>query len=105
MNKKQQFLNVVEILAPDDPIIREAAQAIPEEKLPSCPGAAALEFVMALMKLRKPLTGIEFQEAKNDEKPQSKNLKAEEMKSAAYWVRLAAGHRALSERDQIAVQE
>jgi hypothetical protein len=51
MKKKKQFMRAVQILAPDDQFIFEAAQRIPEEKLPAFPGAAALEFVVGLGKL------------------------------------------------------
>lgn len=48
MKKKNRFIRVVKILAPDNPFVFEAAKRIPEERLPSCPGAAALDFVVGL---------------------------------------------------------
>jgi hypothetical protein len=55
MNRKQQFLAAVQILAPQDQFIFDAAQRIPEAKLPEIPGGAALEFVAALAKLKERL--------------------------------------------------
>lgn len=51
MKKKKRFVQAVEILAPEDQFIFEAAQQISEEKLPSCPGATALEFLVGLARL------------------------------------------------------
>lgn len=41
----------VKALAPDDQLIFEAAQQVTEEKLPGCPGVAALEFLVGLAML------------------------------------------------------
>ena len=51
--RKQKFMQVVQILAPGDQLIFQAAQRIPEEKLPAFPGGAALEFVVAFQNLRE----------------------------------------------------
>ncbi len=48
MNRKQQFLQAVQILAPNDQFIYDAAQRIPEEVLPIAPGGVALELVVAM---------------------------------------------------------
>ena len=41
----------VKALAPDDQRLLQAAQPVTEEKLPGCPGAAALEFLVGLAML------------------------------------------------------
>jgi hypothetical protein len=56
-NRKRQFMQAVRILAPDDRSIHLAAQRVPEEKLPAFPGGAALEFVVAMGKLRAGTSG------------------------------------------------
>jgi hypothetical protein len=56
MKRKRRFMRAVQILAPDNPFVFEAAQRIPEEKLPLCPGATALEFEAVLMKLLEPIS-------------------------------------------------
>jgi hypothetical protein len=61
MKKQSRFMRVVKILAPDDQFMFEAAQRIPEEELPNSPGAAGLELVVAVQKLREPLNAIEIQ--------------------------------------------
>ena len=48
MKRKQQFLKAVQILAPDDRFIHQAARRVQEEMLPLAPGGAALEFVVAM---------------------------------------------------------
>ena len=45
-------MQVVRILAPGDFFIYQAAQRIPDEKLPLMPGGAALEFVVAMERLK-----------------------------------------------------
>jgi hypothetical protein len=51
MKRKQRFLKAVQILAPGDKFVLEAAQRVPEESLPVASGGAALELVVALQKL------------------------------------------------------
>lgn len=51
--RKLKFMQVVQILAPGDQLIFQAAQRIPEERLPALPGGAALEFVVAFQKMRE----------------------------------------------------
>ena len=52
MKRKRQFLRAIKILAPNDPFIHRAAQRVSEETLPLLPGGAALEFVVAMERLR-----------------------------------------------------
>ncbi len=67
MNKKQQFINAVEILTSVDTLILNAAQHVRGERLPQFPGATALEFVSAMQRLtrfvRRPV--VESKEAKS----------------------------------------
>lgn len=57
MNKKQQFLKAIEILAPGDSFIFEAAEQVPDQDIPNVPGGAALEFVVAMERLRSSVAG------------------------------------------------
>jgi hypothetical protein len=52
-NKRQKFIRAIEILAPGDQSILEAAERVDEETLPLFPGSAALEFVVAMEKNRE----------------------------------------------------
>ncbi len=54
MNKKEQFLKSIEILAPGDALLFKIANLVAEASLPAFPGAAALELVAAVERL-KPL--------------------------------------------------
>src|SRR2546426_12217362 len=54
MNKKENFLKAVQILAPNDQFIHQAALCVSEESLPAAPGGAALEFVVAMQRLTGP---------------------------------------------------
>jgi hypothetical protein len=45
MKRKQQFLRAIQIMAPNDPLVFQAAQRVSEEALPVAPGGEALEFV------------------------------------------------------------
>jgi hypothetical protein len=51
-NKKQQFLNAVRILAPNDSFILNLASRFDEASLPQFPGGVALKFVVAIQSLR-----------------------------------------------------
>ena len=51
--RKQKFMRAVQILAPGDQLIFQAANRIPEERLPAFPGGVALEFVAAFQRLRE----------------------------------------------------
>ena len=48
-------MQAVQILAPGDQFIYEAARRVPGERLPAFPGGAALEVVVAFQKLREPI--------------------------------------------------
>ena len=54
MNKKETFIKAVQILAPDDQIIYQAARRVSEQGLPAAPGGAALEFVVGMQRMRAP---------------------------------------------------
>jgi hypothetical protein len=54
MNNRKQFLEIVQMLAANDRLILNTVQLVTEEALPAYPGAAALEFLAAMEKL-KPL--------------------------------------------------
>ena len=54
MNNKETFLKAVQILAPDNQFIRQAANCVSEESLPAATGAAALEFVVEMQRLTNP---------------------------------------------------
>ncbi len=53
MNKKENFLKAVQILAPDDQFILQSAHCVAEESLPAAPGGAALEFIVAMQRLTR----------------------------------------------------
>ena len=53
MNKKESFIRAVQILAPNDQFIHEAAERVQEEILPIAPGAAALDFIVAMQTWKK----------------------------------------------------
>jgi hypothetical protein len=52
MKRKHQFLQAIQILAPNDSFIHRAARRVSEDTLPLLPGGAALEFVVAMERLR-----------------------------------------------------
>ena len=54
MNKKENFLKAVQILAPDNQFIYQAAHCVSEESLPAALGGSALEFVVAMQRLTRP---------------------------------------------------
>lgn len=54
MDKKENFLRAVQILAPDDQFIQRAAQCVSEQRLSDTPGGEALEFVVAMQRLTGP---------------------------------------------------
>ena len=51
MNRKQQFLLAVRILAPNDALLYEAAKRVREDDLPIRPGGVALQFVCGLQRV------------------------------------------------------
>src|SRR6266702_102541 len=54
MNKKENFIRAVQILAPPDQIMQQAARRVSEEGLPAATVGAALEFVVAMQRMRAP---------------------------------------------------
>ncbi len=54
-NRKMQFIRVVRLLAPQDNLAMQIARRVRENDLPAYPGGAALEFVVALSRLRSSL--------------------------------------------------
>src|SRR5438045_1039391 len=54
MNENESFLNAVQILAPNDLFIHQAALCVNEESLTAAPGSAALKFVVAMQRLTNP---------------------------------------------------
>jgi len=111
MKKKNRFMHAVEILAPGDQFIHQVAQRIPVEELPNFPGAAALEFVVAVQKLREPLNAIEFQaptdqERSNFHEPTSTQDQlsiphAVRIQSAKSWLELGQADEALRELEAL----
>ena len=107
MNRKEQFMQAVQILAPGDQNLCHAAERVSEEKLPVAPGGAALEFVVAFQKLRVPAEFGATGSAIRDRPswvPQA-TVMAERLsmshalrvKSAEYWLRLGQPLEALME--------
>jgi hypothetical protein len=119
---KRKFIRAIEILAPGDKSILEAAERVNEEKLPLFPGSAALEFVVAMEKLKnrewrrnKSRPQLELTENRESwannrtrteamRKPRSKfnstPLTLDDallVKSAEYWLKLGQPYRALAE--------
>ena len=46
-------MHAIQILAPDDKIIQQAAKNVPGDSRPAFPGTAALEFVATMQKARE----------------------------------------------------
>jgi hypothetical protein len=120
MNKKQQFLNAVQTLAPGDKLIFNAAQGVREESLPVAPGATALEFVMAMQRLNpfvqeqpsrkragrliqvKPARKCCRGNAATDNAERGLPLSdAIRVKSAEYWLKLGQPVQAMSELQRV----
>jgi hypothetical protein len=106
MKRKRQFLNAVQILAPGDTFILNAAQRVPEENLPGFPGGAALGLVVALQKLM-PWAG-DNSSARNREKQECTRPEGHDqgqlsmshalrIQSAHYWLKLGEAEQALQE--------
>jgi hypothetical protein len=117
MKRKHQFLRAVQILAPNDPFTLGAAQRVSEETLPVAPGGAALEFVVAMERLKM---SIKFNGAfcgnpaasERRAKPEADRLQAFDdteasegqlqlkdalcVKSAEYWLKLGQPAQALA---------
>lgn len=106
MKRKEQFLKAVQILAPGDAFILHAAQHVPEESLPTFPGGAALELVVALQKL---MHSADYTlSARNQEAPCRRREGGQDqgslsmshalrIQSAHYWLKLGEADQALRE--------
>ena len=100
-------MQAVRILAPHDQFIYQAAQRIPAEQLPAYPGAAALEFVVAVQKLRQPLQDLQIRATKNKQRSGSVGLAklpisdALRIKGAEYWLKLGEADEALRELERL----
>ena len=101
--RKQKFMRAVQILAPGDQFIYQAAQRIPGERLPAFPGGAALEVVVAFQKLREPIN-IPIKPKTH----QSPSINAQlslshalRVKSAEYWLMLGEADQALRELEAL----
>ena len=106
-DRKSKFLSAVQILAPHDQFIHKAAQRIPAEQLSAYPGAAALEFVVAVQKLRQPLQDLQIRATKNKQRSGSVGLAklpisdALRIKGAEYWLKLGEADEALRELERL----
>ncbi len=98
MKRKQQFLQAVQILAPDDPFIYQAAQRIPEDVLPIAPGGVALELVVAMQRRQKANQGEPSRAASEQPLSLSHRLR---IKSAEFWLKLGEADQALKELDYL----
>jgi len=101
--RKQQFMQAVQILAPGDQFIYQAAQRIPEEKLSAYPGGAALEVVVAFQKLREPINiPIKPNPHPSTAFPGHLSLShAISVKSAELWMELGEADQALRELEAL----
>jgi hypothetical protein len=101
--RRQQFEQTVQILAAGDQLIFQAAQRIPEERLPAFPGAAALEFVAAFQNLREsrshPIKRKAHQSTCTNRKLSLSHLI--QVKSAEYWLRLGEADEAVRELEHL----
>jgi hypothetical protein len=122
MKRKNQFLRAIKILAPNDSFIHRAAQRVSEETLPLLPGGAALEFVVAMERLRSsiafngtrkpnrsrcrveatPTPGARVTPREAETLQGQLRLKdALRVKSAEYWLRLGQPEQALLELESL----
>jgi hypothetical protein len=111
--RKQRFMRAIRLLAPGDQLMYQAAQRIPEERLPALPGGATLEFVAAFQELRKSINlpiksnarrsgrhkpGRHQPSPNKDRLPLSHALR---IRSAEYWLRLGEADQALRELEAL----
>jgi hypothetical protein len=111
--RKQRFMGAIQILAPGDPLIYQAAHRMPEEILPAFPGGAMLELVAGFQELRKSINlpiksnagrsghhipGCHQARAGKDRLPLSHAL---QVRSAEYWLRLGEADQALRELEAL----
>ncbi|MGH7869520.1 MAG: hypothetical protein ACREP9_18275 [Candidatus Dormibacteraceae bacterium] len=105
MNSKEHFLNAVQILAPGDEFMLQAATEVPEESLPAAPGGMALEFVVALQRENPPvfpcrsrLKSSSHRNASTVKEAIDFSLQhALKLKAAEFWLRLGDPAQALIE--------
>jgi hypothetical protein len=112
MNKKEAFIEAVRILAPGDRAILKAATRVSEESLPTAPGGRALEFVVALQRMKgtafpcrsrfKVGGGQTAGIALATEQPLDMPLEpALKVKGAEFWLKLGQPVQALIELDHV----
>ena len=96
-------MRAVQILAPGDQFIYQAANRIPEERLPAFPGGAALEVVVAFQELREPINiPIKPNPHPSTSFPGRLSLShAVRVKSAEYWLMLGEADQALRELETL----
>jgi hypothetical protein len=107
--RKQQFEQTVQILAAGDQLILQAAQRIPEERLPAFPGAAALEFVAAFQKRRESRSLPIKPNARHKPDPHHQTslngrlplFHKVRVKSAEFWLRLGDADEAVRELEAL----
>ncbi len=101
--RKRKFMQAVQILAPGDQFIYQAAQRISEERLPAFPGGAALEVVVAFQKLRVPISiPIKPNPHSSTSFPGRLPLShALRVKSAEFWLMLGEADQALRELEAL----
>jgi hypothetical protein len=103
-NRKQKFMRAVQLLAPGDQFIQRAAQGVSAEKLPNFPGSAALEFVVAVQKLREPGNRLALKTTSRPRCASPKPLSipyAIRIKCAEYWLKLGEAEEALRELETL----
>ena len=114
--RKQQFRRAVQLLVPGDQFIYQAAQRIPEEKLPAFPGGAALEFAVACQEPREP-TSIPINPKAHHAHHDKPNLRPSpsltgqlslshsiRIKSAEFWLILGEADEALRELEALSFE-
>jgi len=110
MKRKQRFLKAVQILAAGDKFIPQAAERVPEESLPACPGGAALELVVALQKAMA--SASPNSSSPSGEKPKSHRRKGQDqgqlslshalrVRSAHHWLESGEADSALRELEAL----
>ena len=108
MNKKESFIRAVRILAPDDQIIHQAARRVSEDGLPAAPGGAALEFVVAMQRMRVPAWPCKARfksfgrgsHKPNNATASESQIRLEDairVKAAEFWLKLGQPEQALLE--------
>jgi len=111
--RKQRFMRAIRILAPGDQLIYQAAQRIPEERLPAFPGGASLEFVAAFQEQRKSTNlPIKSNSRRSDHHKPGRHQPisnkdrlslshALRIRSAEYWLRVGEADQTLRELEAL----